>query len=156
MSTIATGGNRTAPELAGQVALITGAAHGQGRASALALAREGVNIVAVDVAKPLGYPGYPMGSPGELKTLVHDCRAQGVECLTFAADVRHDDAVHAAVQAMGLDPRRDSAVQAAWNLTRGPVFPRLPTARTAGIGACLSGIISLLPPKAAPAEAATG
>ncbi|MGZ3390871.1 MAG: oxidoreductase, partial [Isosphaeraceae bacterium] len=35
---------RTAPELAGQVALITGAAHGQGRAAALALAREGVHI----------------------------------------------------------------------------------------------------------------
>ena len=49
-------------ELAGQTALITGAAHGQGRATALALAREGVNIdmistseikisVVVDLAK---------------------------------------------------------------------------------------------------------
>ena len=52
MSTAVTrsGGTRSAPDLAGQVALITGAAHGQGRASALALAREGVNIVALDVA----------------------------------------------------------------------------------------------------------
>ena len=32
MSTAATAGGRTAPDLAGQVALITGAAHGQGRA----------------------------------------------------------------------------------------------------------------------------
>ncbi len=99
MSTAATHGARTAPDLAGQVALITGAAHGQGRASALALAREGVNIVALDVAKPLGYPGYPMGSAGELETLASECRALGVECLTFAADVRHDGAVYLAIQA---------------------------------------------------------
>ncbi len=38
-----------ANELAGRVALITGAAHGQGRATALALAREGVHIAALDV-----------------------------------------------------------------------------------------------------------
>jgi NAD(P)-dependent dehydrogenase (short-subunit alcohol dehydrogenase family) len=86
-------------DLAGQVALITGAAHGQGRASALALAREGVRIIALDVAKPLAYPGYPMGSHHELETLAHECRALGVECLTFAADVRHDGAVRLAIQA---------------------------------------------------------
>ena len=37
-------------ELAGKVAFITGAAHGQGRAAALALARQGVHIIAFDVA----------------------------------------------------------------------------------------------------------
>ncbi len=99
MSTAATGAGRTAPDLAGQVALITGAAHGQGCASALALAREGVKIVALDVAKPLGYPGYPMGSAGELETLASECRALGVECLTFAADVRDDGAVRLAIEA---------------------------------------------------------
>ncbi len=98
MSMDTTGAGRTAPDLAGQVALITGAAHGQGRASALALAREGVMIVALDVAKPLGYPGYPMGSAGELETLASECRALGVECLTFAADVRDDGAVRLAIQ----------------------------------------------------------
>ncbi len=101
MNTATAGGGRTAiaPDLAGQVALITGAAHGQGRASALALAREGVNIVALDVAKPLAYPGYAMGSHHDLETLAEECRALGVECLTFAADVRHDGAVRLAVQA---------------------------------------------------------
>jgi NAD(P)-dependent dehydrogenase (short-subunit alcohol dehydrogenase family) len=98
VSTAANDSGRTAPDLAGRVALITGAAHGQGRASALALAREGVNIVALDVAKPLGYPGYPMGSSGELETLASECRTLGVECLSFAADVRDDGAVRSAIQ----------------------------------------------------------
>jgi SDR family mycofactocin-dependent oxidoreductase len=88
----------TKPDLAGQVALITGAAHGQGRASALALAREGVKIVALDIARPMTYPGYPMGSADDLATLAHECRALGVDCLTFAADVRDNVAVSAAVQ----------------------------------------------------------
>jgi NAD(P)-dependent dehydrogenase (short-subunit alcohol dehydrogenase family) len=73
--------------LAGQVALITGAAHGQGRATALALAREGMHIAALDVARPLDYPGYAMGSADDLATLADECRALGVECLTFPADV---------------------------------------------------------------------
>jgi NAD(P)-dependent dehydrogenase (short-subunit alcohol dehydrogenase family) len=86
------------PEIAGQVALITGAAHGQGRAAALALAREGVHIAALDVARALDYPGYPMGSSDDLDTLVDECRELGVECVTFEADVRDDPAVTAAVQ----------------------------------------------------------
>src|SRR6516162_2458078 len=86
-----------ANDLAGRVALITGAAHGQGRASALALAREGVHIAALDVARTLTYPGYTLGSPQALDTLAEECRRLGVECLTFAADVRDDKTVSAAV-----------------------------------------------------------
>jgi SDR family mycofactocin-dependent oxidoreductase len=84
-------------ELAGRVALITGAAHGQGRAAALALAREGVHVAALDVARPLSYPGYALGTPDDLDSLAAECRRLGVECLTFAADVRDDAAVTAAV-----------------------------------------------------------
>jgi SDR family mycofactocin-dependent oxidoreductase len=98
MSPTAATAGRTAPELAGQVALITGAAHGQGRATALALAREGCHIAALDVARPLDYPGYAMGSPSELGSLAEQCRAQAVECLAFAADVRDDAEVSAAVR----------------------------------------------------------
>jgi NAD(P)-dependent dehydrogenase (short-subunit alcohol dehydrogenase family) len=49
-------------DLKDKTAFITGAAHGQGRATALALAREGVNIVAFDIAQTLQYPGYKLGS----------------------------------------------------------------------------------------------
>jgi NAD(P)-dependent dehydrogenase (short-subunit alcohol dehydrogenase family) len=99
MSEEAAAAERATSDLRGQVALITGAAHGQGRASALALAREGVRIAGLDVARPLAYPGYPMGSAGELEDLAQECRALGVDCLTFAADVRDDFAVSAAVRA---------------------------------------------------------
>jgi len=86
-------------EFAGRVAFITGAAHGQGRATAVALAREGAGIAAFDVAHPLSYPGYGMGSPDDLESLAAECRGHGVECLTFAGDVRDDAAVTAAVDA---------------------------------------------------------
>jgi NAD(P)-dependent dehydrogenase (short-subunit alcohol dehydrogenase family) len=84
-------------EWQGQVAFITGAAHGQGRAASLALASRGVRIAALDVAKPLDYPGYAMGSSAELESLANECRALGVDCLIFAADVRDADSVSAAV-----------------------------------------------------------
>jgi SDR family mycofactocin-dependent oxidoreductase len=84
-------------EFAGKVAFITGAAHGQGRATALALAGEGARIAAFDVARPLSYPGYGMGSQDELQSLVSACRKLQTDCLTFAGDVRDDAAVAAAV-----------------------------------------------------------
>jgi SDR family mycofactocin-dependent oxidoreductase len=83
----------------GKVAFITGAAHGQGRAVAIALAREGARIAALDVARPLAYPGYTLGSRADLAGLGEECRRLGTLCLTFAADVRDDAAVTAAVDA---------------------------------------------------------
>ena len=79
------------------VAFITGAAHGQGRVTAVALAREGYDIVALDVAKELEYPGYPMGSADELDSLPQELEPHGAACLTVVADVRDDAAVKAGV-----------------------------------------------------------
>jgi SDR family mycofactocin-dependent oxidoreductase len=84
-------------EFAGKVAFITGAAHGQGRATALALAREGAGIAAFDIARPMSYPGYAMGSPDELTSLAAGCQALAADCITFAGDVRDDGAVTRAV-----------------------------------------------------------
>ena len=86
-------------EFAGKVALITGAAHGQGRATALALAREGAKIAALDVARALSYPGYDMGSTDDLEALAVACRELHTECLTFVGDVRDDAAVTRAIDA---------------------------------------------------------
>jgi len=85
--------------LQNKVAFITGAAHGQGRATALALAKEGAHIVALDVAKQLSYPGYNLGSNADLESLASECKNIGVKCLTFAADVRNDEAITQAVRA---------------------------------------------------------
>lgn len=81
----------------GKVLLVTGAAHGQGRATALAFAREGARIAALDVARPLTYPGYPLGTPDDLATLSEEVAALGSEALTAIVDVRDDAAVTAAV-----------------------------------------------------------
>ena len=85
-------------EFSGQVAFITGAAHGQGRAVAIALAAQGARIAAFDIAKPLAYPGYAMATTTELQSLAERVRESGSECLTFAGDVRDDAAISAAVQ----------------------------------------------------------
>jgi SDR family mycofactocin-dependent oxidoreductase len=86
-----------AAQFDGKTALITGAANGQGRATAIALAGEGANVVALDVARQLPYPAYALGTPQGLETLAAEIRGLGVQCLPFAADVRDDAAVSAAV-----------------------------------------------------------
>ena len=86
-----------AKELAGRVALITGAAHGQGRASALALAREGRPHRRLRRGPHSGIsrlcPGFAR-CPGVVGGRMSPI---GVECLTFAADVRDDKAMSVAV-----------------------------------------------------------
>jgi NAD(P)-dependent dehydrogenase (short-subunit alcohol dehydrogenase family) len=84
-------------EFEGKAAFVTGAAHGQGRAVALNLASHGARIAAFDVAKPLVYPGYDIGSADDLRSLQEACRDVGSECLAFEGDVRDDAAIATAV-----------------------------------------------------------
>ena len=84
--------------LEGKVALITGAAHGQGRATAVALAKEGVHIAALDVARQLEHPGYPLGTPEDLAETVALVEKVGTRAVPLIADVRDDAAVTAAVE----------------------------------------------------------
>ena len=85
-------------EFTGKVAFITGAAHGQGRAVALALAQQGADIAALDVAHQLDYPGYRLAEADELRTLQAEVVALGRRALIFAADVRDEAAVAEAVR----------------------------------------------------------
>lgn len=87
-----------AKEFSGKTAFITGAAHGQGRAVALALAKEGANIVAFDVAKKIEYPAYSFGTCEELITLVEEIEAMGSRAIITQGDVRDDIAVSEAVE----------------------------------------------------------
>jgi SDR family mycofactocin-dependent oxidoreductase len=88
-----------ANDLKGKTAFITGAAHGQGRATATALAKEGVNIIAFDIAKQLRYPGYTLGSEDDLSTLKKDVEQWGVQCIVRKGDVRKDEEIRVAVDA---------------------------------------------------------
>ena len=83
--------------LKNKVAFISGAAHGQGRAFALALAKEGVHIIAFDIGKTLTYPGYALGSSAELESLKAECEAFQVQCLTYVGDVRSSKDISSAV-----------------------------------------------------------
>jgi len=92
-------------DLKGKVAFITGAAHGQGRATALALAKEGVHIAAFDIARQLEYPSYKLGSEDDLTTLKKEIEALGLQCIACKGDVRNDvdvtDAVNSAKKQFG-------------------------------------------------------
>lgn len=81
-----------------RVAFITGAARGQGRATALALAKNGADIAAFDVGVKIEYPAYAYAAGEELKTLKAEIEAMGRRCEVFAGDVRDDKAVTAAVE----------------------------------------------------------
>lgn len=85
-------------EFSGKVAFITGAAHGQGRAVAIALARQGADIVALDLARQLTYPSYRLAERDDLRTLQDEVTALGQRALIFAADVRDEAAVAQAVR----------------------------------------------------------
>ncbi len=97
MNTRIKAGENVAREFEGKVAFITGAAHGQGRATALALAAEGAKIAAFDIARQIQYPGYALGTPGDLETLQREVASRGSEALVFAGDVRDDGAISKAV-----------------------------------------------------------
>lgn len=84
-------------EFDGKVAFITGAAHGQGRATALALATAGARIAAFDIARQIEYPGYALGTQDDLASLQREIAQADSEALIFAGDVRDSAAIDAAV-----------------------------------------------------------
>src|SRR5947209_14089022 len=57
-------------KLEGQVAFITGAARGQGRAHAIRLAEEGADVIAVDICRQIESVGYPMSTREDLDETV--------------------------------------------------------------------------------------
>jgi SDR family mycofactocin-dependent oxidoreductase len=74
--------------LAGQVAFVTGAARGQGRGHALALAREGASIIAVDACAPIATVPYPLGTKEDLQETAERVAALGVRVIHGVVDVR--------------------------------------------------------------------
>jgi SDR family mycofactocin-dependent oxidoreductase len=83
--------------VAGKVALITGAARGQGRSHAVHLAREGADIVAVDYCTSFGTISYPMATPEDLAQTVKEIEALDRRVIAVQADARDPQAMRSAV-----------------------------------------------------------
>ena len=80
----------------GKVALITGAAHGQGRSHALRLAEEGADIIAVDRCEDYDNVAYSMGTEEELAETVASVEALDRRAIGIKADVRDPGSLKAA------------------------------------------------------------
>jgi len=83
--------------LDGKVALVTGAARGQGRSHALRLAREGADIIAVDICDQIGTTPYAMSTKEDLAETVRLVEELDRRIVPHVADVRDFDALDAAV-----------------------------------------------------------
>jgi SDR family mycofactocin-dependent oxidoreductase len=72
----------------GKVALITGAARGQGRSHAIRLASEGADIIASDICAQIDTVPYALATPEDLEQTVKEVEALGRRIVTCQADVR--------------------------------------------------------------------
>lgn len=83
--------------LAGKVALITGAARGQGQAHAVRMAEEGADIIAVDICGPIDTVPYEAASEQDLEVTAKEVEARGRKVVARVADVRDYSALKAAI-----------------------------------------------------------
>ncbi len=81
----------------GKVALISGAARGQGRAHALTLAAAGADIVAIDSCAPIPSAEYPMPAPEDLRRTGKAVEELDRRVLTRQVDIRDQTALEAVV-----------------------------------------------------------
>lgn len=112
--------------LEGRVAVVTGAARGQGRAHAEALAAAGADVVVADLAGDLPPIPYSLGTLAELEETAHRVSRLGRRALAVRCDVRSARDVEALVRAAraefgGIDVLVNNAgvcaFGAAWELT---------------------------------------
>ncbi|MGZ4515138.1 MAG: mycofactocin-coupled SDR family oxidoreductase [Mycobacterium sp.] len=83
-----------AGSLQGRVAFITGAARAQGRSHAVRLAREGADIIALDICAPASESlTYTPATPEDLSETVRLVEAEGRKVLAREADIRDDAAL---------------------------------------------------------------
>jgi NAD(P)-dependent dehydrogenase (short-subunit alcohol dehydrogenase family) len=129
------------PDLTGQVALVTGAARGQGRSHCLALAECGADIAALDVCADLDVPNYPLATRAELDEVVAAVEGMDRRALPLVADVRDAGAVRASVAAVAETfGRLDVLVNNAAVVTSAPFWELSEAQWTAVVDTNLSGV----------------
>lgn len=74
--------------LEGKVAVITGAARGQGRAHAVRFAQEGADIIALDICRQIESNPYPLATPEDLAETERLVKEAGRRIVARQADVR--------------------------------------------------------------------
>jgi SDR family mycofactocin-dependent oxidoreductase len=79
--------------VAGKVALITGAARGQGRSHAVRLAEEGANVVVADICRQIDAAPYPLATPEDLAETERLIKQTGRGVLARQVDVRDQAAL---------------------------------------------------------------
>lgn len=106
----------------GQVALVTGAARGQGRGHAVKLASEGAAIIAVDICHDVSSTDYALATDVDLAETVHQVESASGRIVARQADTRHQEELDSAVEA-GLSRfgRLDIAVANAGIVSWAPV-----------------------------------
>lgn len=91
--------------LEGKVAVVTGAARGQGRSHALHLAQEGCNLLICDIAHDISGVSYSLGTQTELEETAHLVSQQNREVIALPCDVRDyaqvESVVNQAIQTFG-------------------------------------------------------
>lgn len=85
-------------QLSNKVALVTGAARAQGRSHAVALANEGADIIAVDIASDIDSIPYALGTKEELEETAQLVERAGRRVAAYIADVRQLSGLQACVQ----------------------------------------------------------
>jgi SDR family mycofactocin-dependent oxidoreductase len=86
-------------KLDGKVAFVTGAARGQGRSHAIRLAREGADIIAVDICRQITTVAYPMSTPEDLAKTVVEVEALDRRIVAAHADVRDGSSLRTVLSA---------------------------------------------------------
>src|ERR1700735_4076075 len=81
----------------GKVAVISGAARGQGRSHARVLAAEGADIIAIDLCEDIATNEYPLARPEDLDETARLVEKEGQRVVTEIADVRDRAALSAAI-----------------------------------------------------------
>jgi SDR family mycofactocin-dependent oxidoreductase len=127
--------------LDGKIAFITGAARGQGRAHAVTCAREGADVIVVDLNDQLGTVPYPLAASEDLAETVRQVEQFDRRAVSMTVDVRDqaqlDEAVERGLAEFG---QIDILIANAGIWTRGPFWELTEEQWDEMIGVNLTGV----------------